>query len=91
MLQKDHDIGLEGHTKSRIEFYNSEAILLIRNPFLSLIQTRYFGYYYNYRLKNGGSAGPVDQKNLFIENEGNIQTTNSFSIISSQLLLIDTT
>jgi len=70
MLQKDHDIGLEGHTESRIEFYNSEAILLIRNPFLSLIQTRYYVNYYNYHLKNGGSAGPVDQKNLFIENEG---------------------
>ena len=87
MLQKDHDIGLEGYTESRIEFYNSEAILLIRNPFTSFIQMRD----YDSHIDKGSLAGPGVQKNLFIENEGNIQTTNSFSIISSQLLLIDTT
>ena len=82
MLQKDHDVGLPGYVISRIEFYNSEAILLIRNPFQSLIQTRIY---------NGISAGPDVQKDLFIENEGNQQTINSFSIISSQLSLIDFT
>jgi len=66
MLQKDHDIGLKNHTKSRIEFYNSEAILLIRNPFISFIQTNNYKYHKN----NGSLAGPGVQKNLFNQNEG---------------------
>jgi len=90
MLQKDHDIGLAGNTESRIEFYNSEAIVLIRNPFISLIQTRYFNYRQEIGVtSNHNNGSRYVEKNLFIENKGNKQTINSFSIISSQLLLID--
>ena len=92
MLQKDHDIGLAGNTESRIEFYNSEAIVLIRNPFISLIQTRYFNYRQEIGVSyNHNNGSRYVEKNLFIENKGNKQTINSFSIISSQLLLIDFT
>ena len=91
MLQKDHDIGLKTHEESRIEYYNGDAIILIRNPFKCIFHTRY--YEYDYGLQIGGIAkGNNDsiagRKNLFIENEGNKQKINSFSIISSQLLII---
>jgi len=73
MLQKDHDIGLNTRKESRIEYYNGDAIILIRNPFECIFLTRY--YQYNYSLKIGGIAkGNNDsiagRKNLFIENEG---------------------
>ena len=95
MLQKDHDNSISNPLKkSRIEYYNNEAIVLIRNPFLSILQTRYFNYRYENRKANGNNGSIADryvEKSLFIENKGNKQTINSFSIISSQLLLIDFT
>ena len=64
MLQKDHDIGLPGSKESRIKFYHSEAILLIRNPFECIIHLR---------VSNESMIikEPDILKNLFIENKGN--------------------
>jgi len=63
MLQKDHDIGLPGSKESRIKFYHSEAILLIRNPFECIIHSRV-------HEKNRIIKEPHILKNLFIENKG---------------------
>jgi len=74
MLQKDHDNSIGNPLKkSRIEYYNNEAIVLIRNPFLSILQTRYFNYRYENRKANGNNGSIADryvEKSLFIENKG---------------------
>jgi len=84
MLQRDHDIGLKGFNESRLKFYHREAILLIRSPFECIFHNYIF--LSKSRIKEGYIL-----KNLFIENEGNKQTNNSFSIINSQLLVFNFT
>ena len=84
MLQRDHDIGLKGFNESRLKFYHREAILLIRSPFECIFHNYIF--LSKSRIKEGYIL-----KNLFIENKGNKQTNNSFSIINSQLLVFNFT
>ena len=78
LLQKEHGFTNLTTITSTEKNYNSEAILLIRNPFRTIILNR-----------QRGTEGLGIKKTLFIANEGNKQTNNSFRIISSQLLVFN--